>query len=492
MPDPARPPGRWGLLSRWAAVAFAAAVSAGLAGARPAHASAGQTTMFDDNRLLVYSDESTRAGTLDQLAALGVDQVRAIVYWRAIANLPNAHTPPSGTRYPEAKLGPYDCLVRDAAARGLGIHLTVSGPIPRWASRSGNSYINDPRPGLYHDLLQKLGERYSGSHLGASCGTPLPKVTSWGLYNEPNVDYFLGPQYRSGHLYVAKLYRRLYLAGHRGLVDSGHGGDRILIGETSPRGTSRAISPLRFLRGSLCLTRNYQLRAGCHKLPTSGWAEHPYSFSQAPWQQGNPGDFNFGSLGRLVSALNKAGRAGAVRSRLPVYITEYGIQSKPDPYSGVSLATQAEWLAVSEFLAFGNPRIHSYAQYLMRDDPPDSTSVKYGGFQTGLRFSNGDRKPAYDEFRIPLVVKRRGSGRVRLWGHVRPYDPSGAPAESKEVRIRVKDGSGKSHFLKAPDLSSRGYFSTSAAFRAGRRWKVVWTSPGGPTFAGPWTRAYRF
>ncbi len=471
--------------------AFAAAAAllalCGLAWtASPARASAGQRTMFDDPRLLVNADESRRQATLDQLQALGVDEVRAIIYWRDIAKSPNQNTVPSPPLYTDVAMGPWECLAKDAADRGMSVQFTVSGPIPDWAS-STHSSVNNPKPSLYRDLLNRLGQQFNGTSLG-QCGLD-PAVHHWGLYNEPNVAFFLGPQFRNGKPYSPRLYRRLYLAGRQGLLDAGHAGDRILFGETGPRGSSRAISPLRFLKLSLCLDRNYQLQGGCGKVQTSGWAQHPYSFRQAPWQPGASGDFTFGSLGRLVTALNRAGQAGAIPKRRPVFLTEYGIQSKPDPYSGVSLATQAEWLAISEFIAFGNPRIRSYAQYLMRDDPPFNSGVKYGGFETGLRFHNGDRKPALAEFRIPLVVKRRGSTKVRLWGHVRPYD--GTPPQATEVRIRVKNGSGQSHFLKAPDLSASGYFSTPAGFRSGRRWKATWNS-GTTTYAGPWTRAYRF
>ena len=43
----------------------------------------------------------------------------------------------------------------------------------------------------------------------------------------------------------------------RGLTKAGQGNDKILIGETSPRGTGRVVAPLAFLRGMLCLNAQY-------------------------------------------------------------------------------------------------------------------------------------------------------------------------------------------------------------------------------------------
>ena len=47
-------------------------------------------------------------------------------------------------------------------------------------------------------------------------------------------------------------------------------------------------------------------------------------------------------------------------------------------------------------MAFVNPRVTSFSQYLLRDDkarkgPP---SVRYGGFESGLRFAGGKDKPS--------------------------------------------------------------------------------------------------
>ena len=56
-------------------------------------------------------------------------------------------------------------------------------------------------------------------------------------------------------------------------------------------------------------------------------------------------------LSRLTTALDRAGRTGAIPQRLPVWLTEFGIQSVPDPAFGVSFLRQAEYRAISERIA---------------------------------------------------------------------------------------------------------------------------------------------
>src|SRR6185503_5992872 len=105
--------------------------------------------------------------------------------------------------------------------------------------------------------------------------------------------------------------------------------------------------------------------------------------------------------------------------KLGLYLTEFGIQSTPDPYVGVSFTAQAEYRSIAERIAYRNPRVRAFSQYLMRDDPPARGAARWRGFQSGLRGYAGAAKRAYDGFRLPLVA-RRGHRRVTLWGLVRP------------------------------------------------------------------------
>ncbi len=180
-----------------------------------------------------------------------------------------------------------------------------------------------------------------------------------------------------------------------------------------------------------------------------------------------------GVLGRLTAALDRAGRTGAVPRRLPVHVTEFGIQSTPDRISGVSLSRQAEFRAIAERIAFTNPRVRTFAQYLLRDDAPDrdATTVieRYSGFETGLRFANGRAKPSLAGFRLPLAALRTGS-RVALWGRVRPA----RGAVTAEVLVRDR-GQRRYRLLRRVRTDRRGVLTLRTVHRPGRRWRLRWS-----------------
>jgi hypothetical protein len=122
-----------------------------------------------------------------------------------------------------------------------------------------------------------------------------------------------------------------------------------------------------------------------------------------------------------------------VRKRVDLYLTEFGVQSEPDPISGVSETRQAEYRSIGELIASRNPRVRACSQYLLRDDLPREGPKyeRYGGFESGPRNSDGAVKLAYDGFRLTLVAER--GGRTRLWGLVRPA------TEGTTVRIEYRD-----------------------------------------------------
>ena len=452
---------------------------AALAVAAPASASTGQFTLFEAPRELTSSDAALRAATLDELGGLGVRWLRTVLYWRDVAPASGSSTPPQFDETDPAAgydWTRYDRLIGEARARGMNVLVTVSGPVPKWATASRRSHVNSPSPARFGRFMTAVGRRYGG------------QVGAWSVWNEPNHPAFLGPQFRrrngKAYAYSPGLYRKLFYAADAGLRAAGRGGDRLLMGETAPRGTGRVVAPLRFLRGALCLSASYRKTRRCGRAPADGYAHHAYTTGSGPsFVPSNPDDVTIGVLARLSRALDRAGRAGVLRRGLRVYLTEFGIQSEPDPYIGVSYAKQAEFRSISERIAYRNRRVAAFSQYLMRDDEPrsGSASQRYSGFESGLRRSTGEAKPAYDAFRLPLVADLGSRSRVALWGLVRPS--AGATSVTIEV---LRKGSRTWKLLKSDTTNSAGYWSTSTVHRRGTRYRVRWDS-----YRGPATRAYR-
>jgi len=423
--------------------------------------------------------DGRRDATLDEIASFGVRRVRALVYWSDFSAAPKSKKVPSfntanHAAYPAGTWDRLDALVAATQARGMELQLTLTGPVPKWATKRKKGHVADPGAKLFGRWVRAVVARFGD------------RVNLWSIWNEPNHPDFLGPQYHGTVPHTPKLYRKLYVAGENAIHGTaGNEKDKVLFGETAPIGNQNVVSPLGFLRGALCLNGDYKKRKGCKKLRIDGYAHHAYTRKAGPtFVSEDPDEVSIGSLGRLTEALDKAARAGAISSRREIYLTEFGIQSKPDPIAGVSLSRQAEYTAIAERMAYANPRVKAFSQYLMQDDQPRknvSRTERYSGFETGLKTSKGRKKPAYTAFILPLAATRYGSSDV-LWGRVRPaIGPT-------DVTIEHRIGKGKWRRLTA--LTTSGVYGFRADHRAKQRYRVKWTRPDGGTLTGPPIRPY--
>jgi len=437
------------------------ALVAALALAAPAAAAPSQQLLFDAPRDLL--DDGRRPAALDELQGLGVRTLRVLVYWKDVAPAAQSASRPDAdltdpASYDWAK---YDGLMAAARERGMAVVLTLTLPGPKWAMRDRKDFLTRPSPSLFGRFVEAAAKRYGD------------QVGTWAIGNEPNLPDFLRPQYSGGEARSPGIYRKLVQAASAALDRTGQGPDTMLAGETLPRGRrGRSVAPLAFLRGVLCLDRSYRKRRGCARLDVDGWSHHPYTTPVGPFfASPNRDDVTIGTLSRLTRALDRAARAGAIRSRMPVWLTEFGVQSSPDRIAGVSLARQVEFRAHAERLAYGNARVKAFSQYLLTDDPPIegvSARQRYGGFESGLKFSTGRAKPSLEGFRLPLAALRQGS-RVSVWGLVRP---AGGRVTAE---LLVQDrGSRGFRRLKTVRTNSRGAFTTRTAYRSGRRYRLRW------------------
>ncbi|HKG36935.1 MAG TPA: hypothetical protein VKA89_10915 [Solirubrobacterales bacterium] len=431
-----------------------------------------------------------RDAALDQTVSLGVDTVRMVVFWReTVPGERPVGFDPADPLEPGYDFAKYDGFARAAAERNLKLLVTISGPGPRWAS-GGAKGVRDPDVGEFGEFATAVATRYGGEFDpdGPGGDDRLPGADMWSVWNEPNLSIFLQPQLRDGAPYSPVLYRELYLAA-QDAVTLADPGTPLLVGETAPTGSTDSVDPIPFAEGVLCLSPEARASPACDsgRIAAAGWATHPYGVSgQAPFDPPPSEDFvTIDSLGGLERVLDEGARAGQLKPELPVFITEYGIQSLPDPLLGVPVTAQAAYLSIAELFAYADNRSRSFAQYLLFDDPADRVpGTEYGGFESGLRFDDGAPKPALDAFRLPLVVRRDGD-RVQIWGLVRPA------REATEVELRVLDG-GREHALETVETDGAGIYELESAYRSGRLWKVRWTDAAGTRFEGALTRAYEF
>ncbi|MGI8801208.1 MAG: hypothetical protein ACR2KV_03415 [Solirubrobacteraceae bacterium] len=559
-------------LVRGSVCALVAALVALLATAGPAGASAKQQSIFQDDDLLVYNTPAGTVSTLETLAALGVKSIRVSVFWRLIAPDPLSRTRPANfsasdpAAYPSGSWSRYDQVIRDAQALGISVNLDITSPAPLWATgvpdRADIAATYQPSPAEFAQFVRAIGTRYGGAYtiprpapaptptaparapvapnlLQALLGinpngsgsnpapvppppplppsTPLPRISSWSIWNEPNQAGWLTPQWAPdshGRLVEASpaIYRSLVDVGYAELQQTGHANDTLLIGETAPkglnvRGETRAIKPLRFIRAMYCLGANFKpLRgsaaaslhcptnaAASARFPAAnpalfratGFAHHPYELTFGPSVKLKDPDYiTIANLGRLGSVLDAAQRAYHRSRHMPYYLTEFGYMTNPPSPVGVSLGQQSAYLNQAEFIAYSNPRVRDLSQFLLIDAPPIacvrcSKPGSFGAsFETGLEFGGGRQKPSFAAYRLPIFLPRSSVPRgalLRIWGMVRPA-VNGA---SQRVAIEFRPGrSGAFRRIAVVRTRSRpAYLDTRVRLPTSGQLRFSWRNP---------------
>jgi len=465
-----------------------------------APAADGMESVFEDEYLLLQQGGTAQRQALDDIAALGADTLRTLATWRSVAPAADRARRPRGfdgsnpAAYPPEAWDPYDDLVRGAQARGLGVLLSPSSPIPNWASKCRGASRNQRRtckPDIrgFGAFVSALGARYSGTYADENQGGGvLPRVDRWSIWNEPNQAGWLTPQMevRRGRRVgsAAVRYRALAATAIRALGATGHGADQILLGETAPIGkrsgtlSRRSMPPVDFLRELFCLDRRgRKLRGasararGCTRyraLAVTGFAHHPYTRggSQPPRARAAAGEITVSSASRLKRLLDQAGRARRIPEALPIHYTEFGYQSDPpDRLFGVTLEEQARFINEAERIAFGDERVKSMAQYKLVDER------NVASFQTGLRFVDGRAKPALDAYRLPIWVRSSGDS-LEVWGQIRPARDGAA--ETVEIQNAPAAGGTFTTVQRVAVSSPKGHFLVAVPAAEGV-WRLRWT-----------------
>jgi hypothetical protein len=426
-------------------------LAAALLPGAPAMASPTQSTILQDDPQVLYKGSAVRSQRLDELKSLGVEIVKVRVSWRDIApkkrpaGFDGSDPASYGNRW-----APWDELVSGAQARGLGVLFQLGGTAPAWAT-PGNGPVTNPNANEFGKFVKAVGTRFPG-------------VTLYSVWNEPNLVGWLSPQVGGGVPQSPRIYRGLLNAAAGGLAASGHGSDQLLVGELLPftrtaRNSSKKTRPLAFLRELACLDSHYRpfrgsaaTKRGCKgfkSLPGTGLAYHPYTLAGGPKvRTPNKDDASIGDLGRVTKALARLRAKGRIQRSWPIWITEFGFESRPpDPFA-TPIKKIPGFMGESEFIAYKNRQVVSFSQYPLVDD-----AGKTSGFQSGLRFHNGKAKPGvFAAFQRPFFARQSGSSKVELFGGIRA---AGGGTVTLQTRTSTK---GKWATLGTAALNSRGYF----------------------------------
>ena len=367
---------------------------------------------------------------------------------------------------------------------------------PRWAVKRRSPQPTRqrfiPNAQDFAAFAKAIAKRYSGHfsdprhHIGR-----LPAVHLYTTWNEPNFATFLAPQWvrkKKGYRpYSPHVYRDMHEAAYAA-IKSVSPDNRVLIGGLSSIGGERpgrgGVPPLEFTRTLACVNRKLRpLKVpecrGAGKLHADGFAIHPYSVDVAPGVHAPRGDDVFlADLSRLDTLLGELYKRGRTDHDWPVYVTEYGYETKPpDPTAQYTPEQQARYVGWSTFLAQSDPRVKMFAQFLLRDVAPHAfTNSEFNDYQTGLLYPDGDAQargagvqdPAVRVLRHrarrvpgPGALRRRAAGRREARGARRVPR---APGAATGPRCRRRASRATRH---APS-SSPTPTASSAARRPGR------------------------
>jgi hypothetical protein len=239
------------------------------------------------------SQEVVRDQWFDATVQANASWVRLEVLWTNIAS----DQPPSDPRNPSDPSYDFSALdrsVREAQERGLQVFFSVNRA-PSWAEGanrppSARPGTWSPDPVAYGDFAHALAMRYSGTFPDPSGGgVPLPRVSHYEAWTEPNLANFFGPQWDGRKASSPTLFRRLLNSLYEG-VKAVHGDNLVIAPALAPYGDAPGgsrVRPLKFLRDFFCLKgrRKPKPKKDCPKqeLPRLDiFSHHPINLSGGP------------------------------------------------------------------------------------------------------------------------------------------------------------------------------------------------------------------
>lgn len=355
--------------SRFALIALIALLAIPAAAA---HAATRMPIGFFDDPSFRWSP--TRSDNLREAAATGASVIHTTATWAALA--PTKPTNATDGSDPAYRLGDLDELVFQASLYGLRVMVNVTGT-PKWANGGKAPNVMPKRLADLTAFTRMLATRYNGN-------TGHGAVDLWSIWNEPNLQLFLTPQFAGKKIVGPANYAKLYKAAYAG-IKAGNPAAKVAIGETSARGRDK---PLAGISASIAPGTFARLLSQQKGLKFDAWAHHPYPTSPnlPPLQKVRYPNVTLSTLPTFEADLKKD-----FHRAVPIWITEYGHETKPGEPHGVTPAKQAAYAKQALTIAKNDPNVQMFIWFVFRDSAGNP-------WQSGLFSANGAAKPAYSAF----------------------------------------------------------------------------------------------
>ncbi len=326
---------------------------------------------FDDPTFRWSAD---RIENLQRASADGASIIHTTATWASIA--PTRPADASNGDDPAYKLSDLDELVQRASAYGLRVMINITGT-PRWANGNKKPNVMPKRVGDLQAFARMLALRYDGLQGKGYVGL-------WSVWNEPNLQQFLTPQYVGKRIVSPANYAKLFKSAYAG-IKAANKSAQVAIGETSAqgrdkpsKGSSQTVSPGMFAK---LLARQKGIRF-------DAWAHHPYPTAPfaKPTEKVRYPNVTLSTMPKFEKDLHRW-----FHRAVPIWITEYGHETKPGERRGVTMAKQAAYAKQALGIARKDPNVQMFIWFTFRDSSGNP-------WQSGLLQPSGAAKPSYSAF----------------------------------------------------------------------------------------------
>ncbi len=268
--------------------------------------------------------------------------------------------------------------------------LTISGT-PRWANGGKNPNVMPTRIADFTNFTRAIASRYSGRFMG------YPFVRFFSIWNEPNLQLFLSPQFDAQGRSVApselRKARRCRVQRRQGREPASADRDRR---DLRPRERQADGAPADAHAGQVRRARREgQPEAEVRRVVAPSVPVQPELAAVAAREVAE----RRRSLRSRASTTNL--KKWFKRKTVPIWITEYGHQTQPEDSLGVSYATQAAYIQQSISMAARYPFVNMFIWFVYQDDQGQP-------WESGIYTRNGAPK---------------GSSPARFAASARPFDP---------------------------------------------------------------------
>jgi len=394
---------------------------------------------FDDP---TFRWSATRADNLQEASAAGASVIHTTANWPQLA--PKKPANALNGNDSAYKLADLDELVFTSGIHNLRVMIDITGT-PKWANGGKAPNVMPKRLADLTAFARMLATRYSGR-------TGHGSVSLYSVWNEPNLQLFLTPQFSGKKIVGPANYAKLFKAAYAG-IKAGNKLAKVAVGETSARGRDK---PLAGNSATIAPGTFAKELAKVKGLKFDAWAHHPYPTSPnlPPTQKVRYPNVTFSTMPKFEADLKKF-----FHRAVPIWITEYGHETKPGEPHGVTTAKQAAYAKQALTMAKNDPNIQMFIWFVFHDS-------RGNPWQSGLFGTSDNAKPAYRTFSsvarlidgTTATVKAGGKPKITIFVPYLGY--YSAPGTAIGLTYAVKDGS-KNVTVQQPVAPLAGDFSVT-------------------------------